>query len=251
MIRLSNVSKSYKSNIVLDGVSVTINSGKFTSIIGPNGSGKSTLINCICGLIKYDGCIFIDEVPIKAIPRKELAKKISLLKQNSFHDLKITTKELISFGRFPYSNGNLTKEDDKIINQTIEQLDLVDLQDHYITNLSGGERQRAYIGMMLAQDTEYMILDEPLNNLDMRNAKYIMHLLKDFVKINNKSVILVVHDLNFASLYSDEIIAIKDHGIYKSGESRDIIKQETLSSIYDTDIKITETDIGTLCNFYI
>jgi iron complex transport system ATP-binding protein len=250
MIRISNVTKAYKNNLVLDSVSVSIPNSKFVSLIGPNGCGKSTLINCICSLIDYDGHIFIDEVPIKAIPKKELAKKISLLKQNSFHDLKITSTELISFGRFPYSNGNLTKEDDKKIEEVIQFLELESLQSNYITELSGGERQRVYIGMMLAQDTEYMILDEPLNNLDMKNSKHIMSLLKKFVEEKKKTVILVVHDINFASMYSDEIIAIKDHDIFASGKTKAIINEDVLTSIYDTPIRVTNTDIGILCNFY-
>ena len=250
MLKIKNLNKFYGDKQVLKDVHIDIPDKQFISIIGPNGSGKSTLINCITGLIEYEGNIYLEDTNIKKYPKKELAKEISLLKQNSYYDLKITIKELVSFGRFPYSSGNLTKEDEDIVDEIINFLNLTHLQDSYINNVSGGERQRAYIAMMLAQDTNYMILDEPLNNLDMRNSKQIMTLLKKFVEERNKTILLIVHDINFASLYSDKIMAIKEGSIVEYDDTDKVITEEKLKNIYDTDIKITQTDIGILCNYY-
>src|SRR5699024_4762851 len=241
MVKIKGVSKSYNKKNVIENATLTIPKGKITSFIGPNGAGKSTLISMISRLIaKDEGIILIDGQDITEIKDNELAKKISILKQSNTMNVKLTVRELISFGRFPYSKGNLKKEDWQKVDEAIAYMELEDIQDRYLDELSGGQRQRAYIAMVLAQDTEYILLDEPLNNLDMRHATQIMKTLRRLCYQLVKTIVIVINDINFASCYSDEIVALKDGRIVKQGRTCDVIDSCVLKEIYDMDIEIKE-----------
>ncbi len=252
MVDIKGVLKTYNQKAVVDDVSLSIPKGKITSFIGPNGAGKSTLISMISRLIaKDEGIITIEGKDITEIKSEKLARKISILKQsNSSMNVKLTIKELVSFGRFPYSKGNLKKDDWKKIDEAISYMDLEDMQDKYLDQLSGGQRQRAYIAMVLAQDTEYILLDEPLNNLDMRHSVQIMKTLRRLVDELGKTIVIVIHDINFASCYSDEIVALKDGKIVKQGRTCDVIDSCVLKEIYDMDIDIKEIDNQRICVYF-
>src|SRR5699024_986971 len=205
---------------IIEDVSLHIEKGTITSFIGPNGAGKSTIISMISRLITRDeGDITIDGYDVLRTKDKELAKKISILKQSNAINLKLTVRELVSFGRFPYSQGKLNKEDWEKVDEAIAYLELEELQDKYLDQLSGGQRQRAHIAMVVAQDTEFILLDEPLNNLDMRHATQIMKTLRRLVDEMGKTIVIVIHDINFASCYSDQIVALKDGKIVKQGRA--------------------------------
>lgn len=251
MVDIKGVFKSYNNKPVIDNVSLTIPKGKITSFIGPNGAGKSTLISMVSRLIaKDEGIITIDGEDISKVKENELAKKISILKQSNAMNVKLTVRELISFGRFPYSKGKLKKEDWAKIEEAIAYMELEDIQHKYLDELSGGQRQRAYIAMVLAQDTEYILLDEPLNNLDMRHAVQIMKTLRRLVNELGKTIVIVIHDINFASCYSDEIVALKDGRIVKQGRTCDVIDSCVLKEIYDMDIDIKEVDDQRICVYF-
>src|SRR5699024_1244382 len=175
MVDLKGVFKAYNKKMVIEDVNLSIPKGKITSFIGPNGAGKSTLISMISRLIaKDEGIISIDREDVTNSKDSELARKISICKQSNTMGVKLTVRELISFGRFPYSKGRLKRFDWQKVDEAISYMELEELEDKYIDELSGGQRQRAYIAMVLAQDTEYILLDEPLNNLDMRHSVQIM-----------------------------------------------------------------------------
>lgn len=251
MVNLKNVFKSFGEKPVIEDVSLKIEKGIITSFIGPNGAGKSTLISMISRLIaKDEGDITIDGKDIFKTKGNELAKKISILKQSNNINLKLTVRELVSFGRFPYSQGKLTKEDWKKVDEAIAYLELEEIQDKYLDQLSGGQRQRAHIAMTVAQDTEYILLDEPLNNLDMRHANQIMKTLRRLVDEKGKTVVIVIHDINFASCYSDQIVALKDGKIVKQGRACDVIDKCVLRELYDMDIDIKEIDNKRICFYY-
>lgn len=251
MVNLKNVFKSFGEKPVIEDVSLKIEKGTITSFIGPNGAGKSTLISMISRLIaKDEGDITIDGKDIFKTKGNELAKKISILKQSNNINLKLTVRELVSFGRFPYSQGKLTKEDWKKVDEAIAYLELEEIQDKYLDQLSGGQRQRAHIAMTVAQDTEYILLDEPLNNLDMRHANQIMKTLRRLVDEKGKTVVIVIHDINFASCYSDQIVALKDGKIVKQGRACDVIDKCVLRELYDMDIDIKEIDNKRICFYY-
>lgn len=251
MVNIKSVFKSYNKKTVIEDVSLSIPKGKLTSFIGPNGAGKSTLISMISRLIaKDEGIITIDGEDITKSKDQALARKISILKQSNTMNVKLTVKELISFGRFPYSKGNLKKHDWEKVHEAIAYMELEDLQDRFLDELSGGQKQRAYIGMVLAQDTEYILLDEPLNNLDMRHSTQIMQTLRRLTKELGKTVVIVIHDINFASCYSDEIIALKDGKIVKQGPTCDVIDKCVLKEVYDMDIDIQTIDNQKICVYF-
>ncbi|AUS12677.1 iron ABC transporter ATP-binding protein [Bacillus subtilis] len=243
MVEVKNVSKQYGGKVVLEETSVTIQKGKITSFIGPNGAGKSTLLSIMSRLIKKDsGEIYIDGQEIGSCDSKELAKKMSILKQANQINIRLTIKDLVSFGRFPYSQGRLTEEDWVHINQALSYMKLEDIQDKYLDQLSGGQCQRAFIAMVIAQDTDYIFLDEPLNNLDMKHSVEIMKLLKRLVEELGKTIVIVIHDINFASVYSDHIVALKNGRIVKEGPPEEMIETSVLEEIYDMTIPIQTID---------
>lgn len=251
MVDIKNVFKMYNQKKVIEDVSLSIEKGTITSFIGPNGAGKSTLISMISRLIAKDnGEITIDGQDIMKAKNNELAKKISILKQSNSINLKLTVRELVSFGRFPYSQGKLNKADWEKVDEAIDYMELREMQDKYLDELSGGQRQRAHIAMVIAQDTEYILLDEPLNNLDMRHSVQIMKTLRRLVDELGKTILIVIHDINFASCYSDHIVALKDGKIVKQGRTCDVIDKCVLRDIYDMDIDIKHVDNKRICVYF-
>jgi iron complex transport system ATP-binding protein len=251
MVDVREVSKRYGNKNVVNNVSLQINKGKITSFIGPNGAGKSTLLSMVSRLISKDaGEIYIEGKEISQCKSNDLAKQISILKQSNHINLRLTVKELVSFGRFPYSQGRLTREDKKFINEAIDYMELGEIQDKFIDQLSGGQKQRAYIAMVIAQDTEYILLDEPLNNLDMKHSVQIMKVLRRLVDELGKTVVIVLHDINFASCYSDYIVALKNGEVVRDGPAREIITQPVLKEVYDMDIAIQDINEDRICVYF-
>jgi iron complex transport system ATP-binding protein len=251
MIEVENVTKKYGQTNVLQNVSLNIEKGKITSFIGPNGAGKTTLLGVISRLIKHEsGKILIEGKEIGDWNSVELAKKISILKQSNFLSVRLTIRDLVSFGRFPYSQGNLKKEDWRFVEQAIEYLKLTEIQDKYLDELSGGQRQRAFIAMVVAQNTEYVLLDEPLNNLDMKHSSEMMKTLRNLTDELGKTVVLVLHDINFASVYSDKIIALKNGELAAQGTIREMIREDVLKEIFDIDFRIEEIGSQRICIYY-
>lgn len=243
MIEVRNVSKSYGGQRVLDDVSCDIPRGGITSIIGPNGAGKSTLLSLISRLQPLDGgTVSVGGLDVAATPSRELARTMAILRQENHLTMRLTVRDLVAFGRFPHSGGQPTVEDLAAVEDAIGHLDLTSMADKFVDELSGGQRQRAYIAMVLAQDTEYLLLDEPLNNLDMKHSVEMMRLLRRLADDLGKTVVLVVHDINFASCYSDTILAMKDGRLIHQGTPGLIMQQAMLRDVYDIDIRIEEID---------
>lgn len=251
MIEVKNVSKKYGAKPVIDQVSVRIEKGKITSFIGPNGAGKSTLLSMISRLQTKDtGEVLVEGKELSQWKQQELAKKISILKQSNHLTVRLTVRDLVSFGRFPYSQGRLNKEDWEHVDNAIHYMELGDLQDRYLDQLSGGQNQRAYIAMILAQNTDYILLDEPLNNLDMKHSVQIMKVLRKMVDDLGKTIAIVIHDINFASCYSDKIVALKDGKIVSDGPTGSIIDNTVLKAVYDMDIPIETIDDRKICVYF-
>jgi iron complex transport system ATP-binding protein len=251
VIKVKALSKFYGKKSVVEDVTVDILPGKITSFIGPNGAGKSTLLSMVSRLLDADtGEVLIDQTDVKKMKSNDFAKRVSILKQSNYMNVRLTIRELVSFGRFPYSKGRLTDEDEKIVDQSLAYMDLNDMQDSYLDELSGGQRQRAFIAMVIAQDTEYILLDEPLNNLDMKHSVQIMKILRRLVDELGKTVVIVLHDINFASVYSDQIVAMKDGKVVKNGPTKEIIQSDALKEIYDMDIPIQEMNNCRICVYF-
>ncbi|MBT2286777.1 ABC transporter ATP-binding protein [Paenibacillus polymyxa] len=251
MVEVRNVTKQYSGVRVVDDVSLNIAKGKITSFIGPNGAGKSTLLSMITRLISKDtGQVLIEGREIESWKNKDLSRKISVLKQSNHINIRLTVEDLVAFGRFPYSQGRLTPEDQQWIQEAIDYMELGPFRKKYLDELSGGQRQRAYIAMVIAQNTEYILLDEPLNNLDMKHSVQIMKVLRRMVDELGKTIVIVIHDINFASCYSDYIVALKDGRVVKEGKTEDIIDTDVLQSVYDMHIPVQWIDGRKICVYF-
>ncbi|VEF48246.1 ABC transporter ATP-binding protein [Bacillus freudenreichii] len=251
MIEVLGLSKFYGKNKVVEDVTVNIRSGQVTSFIGPNGAGKSTLLSMVSRLLDADtGDVLLDRTNMRKMRSNDLSKRVSILKQSNYVNVKLTIRDLVSFGRYPYSKGRLTKEDQQMVDQALVYMELSDIQDSYLDELSGGQRQRAFIAMVIAQDTDYILLDEPLNNLDMKHSVQIMKILRRLVDELGKTVVIVLHDINFASVYSDRIVAMKNGKVVKDGQTEEVIQSEALKEIYDMDIPIKNLNNCRICVYF-
>ncbi|MEK5233676.1 ABC transporter ATP-binding protein [Lysinibacillus sp. FSL K6-0232] len=251
MIQVKEITKFFGKKPVVQDVSVDIASGKITSFIGPNGAGKSTLLSMVSRLLNADtGEVLLDKADVRRWKSDDFAKRVSILKQSNFMNVRLTIRELVSFGRFPYSKGNLKPEDEEKVDEAIQYMNLQEIQHNYLDELSGGQRQRAFIAMVIAQDTEYILLDEPLNNLDMKHSVQIMKILRKLVDELGKTVVIVLHDINFASVYSDQIVALKDGRVVRNGPTNDIINSHALKEIYDMDIPVQEQNGCRICVYF-
>lgn len=251
MIEIKGLTKQFGKKPVVEDVTVTIEPGTITSFIGPNGAGKSTLLSMVSRLLEADtGEVLLDQNNVKKWKSSDFAKRVSILKQANYLNVRLTVRELVSFGRYPYSKGRLSTADEKFVDQAIEYMNLADMETKYLDELSGGQKQRAFIAMVIAQDTDYILLDEPLNNLDMKHSVQIMKILRKLVDELGKTVVIVLHDINFASVYSDRIVALKNGRLMKNGPTREIINSDVLREIYDMDIPIQEQDGCRICVYF-
>lgn len=251
MITIKGLSKSFGKKPVVENVSLEIQPRAITSFIGPNGAGKSTLLSMVSRLLDADtGEVFLDQTDVRKMKSNDFAKRVAILKQTNHLNIRLTVRELVAFGRYPYSKGRLNEEDEKIVDQSLEYMNLTDMQDKFLDELSGGQKQRAFISMVIAQDTEYILLDEPLNNLDMKHSVQIMKILRKLVDELGKTVVIVLHDINFASVYSDRIVALKDGRLVKDGPTHEIINSESLREVYDMHIPVQEQDGCRICVYF-
>lgn len=251
MIEISKISKRYQDTTVLDNITTTIQRGGITSIIGPNGAGKSTLLSVIGRLLLPEsGMVSVNGMDVAATDSDILAKNLSILRQENQFVSRLTVEELVSFGRYPYSKGRLTLDDKKVIDESLDFLNLTEFRYRYLDELSGGQRQRTYVAMVLCQDTEYVMLDEPLNNLDMKHAVIMMKLLRKAADELGKTIIIVIHDINFASVYSDYILAMRNGQLYYHGSPKEIMKADIIEDIFDTPVDVKELDNKLIAMYY-
>lgn len=238
-MNIQELTKTYDGKTVVDSVSFEIPKGKVLSLIGPNGAGKSTVMGMISRLIARDeGMVDFHGKDIGKWKSRELSKKLAILTQSNQIQMKLTVQELVAFGRFLYSGNRITKEDQEIIDQAIAYMELEEMRDRFIDELSGGQRQRAMIAMVIAQDTDYVLLDEPTNNLDIYHAANMMKIVRRLCDELGKTVVLVLHEINYAAFYSDYICAFVDGRIAKFGTVEEVMTKENLSEIYQVDFEI-------------
>ncbi|MCT2025949.1 iron ABC transporter ATP-binding protein [Dermabacter hominis] len=250
MIRVENLTKNYGQGVQIGPVNVEISSG-LTALVGPNGAGKSTLLTMIGRLLEADsGTITIDGRDIATMPSREVSTMLAILRQDNHFVTRLTVRQLVAFGRFPYSRGRLTVKDERIVSEAIDFVNLTPLENRFLDELSGGQRQRAYVAMVLAQDTEYLLLDEPLNNLDMQHSVQMMQQLRRASDELGRTVVIVVHDINFAAHYADHIIAMNDGKVTVQGSPTEIVCGETLSRVFKTDVDVVDGPRGPLAVYF-
>jgi iron complex transport system ATP-binding protein len=251
VITLREARKAYTSQMVIGPVDLTIPSGGITALIGPNGAGKSTLLTMMGRLLGLDaGAIEIAGYDVSSTPSKDLAKIVSVLRQENHFVTRLTVRQLVGFGRFPHSQGRLTRADEAAISEAIDFLDLAAIENRYLDELSGGQRQRAYVAMVLCQDTEFVLLDEPLNNLDMRHSVHMMKHLKRAAQELGRTILIVLHDINFAGQYADHICAVKDGQVVEFGTAEQVMQADTLTRIFCTPVRMVPTETGPIAVYY-
>lgn len=251
MIEVRGVTKRYGAATVLNDVSLTIPRGGVTALVGANGAGKSTLLSIIGRLLAPDGGrITIDGLDVATAPGSELARRLSILRQENTVAVRLTVRELIEFGRFPYSGGRLTPEDREHVERAIDYLEVRPFEHRPLDQLSGGQRQRVFIAMVLCQDTDYVLLDEPLNNLDMRHAVQTMNLVRRLAIELGKTIVVVLHDINFAAHHADRIVAMKDGCILADGAPDEIVTTDHIRAIFDLEVEVHRVDAGPFAAYF-
>lgn len=241
MITLENVHKIYRSDTSVGPVTLDIPAHGVTALVGPNGAGKSTLLTMIGRLLKMDeGTITVGGMDVSSAKSADLATVLSILRQENHFITRLTVRQLVAFGRFPYNKGRTTVADEEIIDRYIRFFELEELEDRYLDELSGGQRQRAYVAMVLTQETEYVLLDEPLNNLDIAHSVQMMRMLRRAADEFGRTIVVVLHDLNFAAQYADCICAVKNGQVFAQGSVDEVMVDSTLSELFGTPITVID-----------
>ncbi|MBE8952983.1 MAG: ABC transporter ATP-binding protein [Quinella sp. 1Q7] len=221
---------------ILRGVSCDFPSGKRTAIIGPNGAGKSTLLKVLCLLNeKFSGRVTLDGQDLRTFGRKNLSRVMAILPQERDAPNDTTVRQLVSFGRFPHRKffGGTSSEDEAAISNALKLTRLTDFQARQVASLSGGERQRAWLAMTLAQRPKILLLDEPTTYLDIAHQLEVMDIIAAVNKKFRTTIIMVLHDINHARLYSDAVIIVKDSGIFAAGDPKKILTAQTLGAVFN------------------
>jgi iron complex transport system ATP-binding protein len=239
ILKVENLNFKYKRNPVLKDISFELNKNEVLSILGPNGAGKTTLIKCINRILNYkDGDIYIDDENVNSMSYNKIAKNISYVPQRT-ETCNLTVFDAILLGRKPYIKFKTGEKNLKIVNSIMKTLNLLGLSLRYMEELSGGELQKVSIARALVQDPKIILMDEPTNNLDLKNQQEILALVSDIAKHHNISIIMTVHDINIALRYSDRIIFLKNGEIYTQitpGE----VTSEIIEEVYDVKVNVHE-----------
>lgn len=241
-ISVEDLLVGYNEKLIIHSLNVKIPEGKITTIIGPNGCGKSTLLKTISRILKpKKGIVSLDGKSIHQQSTKELAKQMAIMPQSPTAPQGLTVYELISYGRFPHQKGlgRLKKEDKEVIEWSLEVTGVKAFADLEVDSLSGGQRQKVWIAMTLAQETDIILLDEPTTYLDMAHQLDVLKLLKKLNDQENRTIVMVLHDLNHAARFSDYLITMKAGNIVKTGSPLEVMTKETLKSVYDIEASIT------------
>lgn len=239
MIVVTDLSHDRDGVVTLKNINLSIDRGGVTALIGPNGAGKSTLLSLVSRLLPIQrGTIMVDDLQIGWCPDDVLARKLAILPQGNDIAPLLTVRELVSFGRYPYHKGRPDQRDREKVEEAIVALGLQPLVERRLDSLSGGQRQRAQVAMTFAQDTDYVLLDEPLNNLDIAASRSLMAVLQELARNHDRTIVIVLHDINYAAAYADRIVAMKDGQIVASGSPEEVLTETLLWTVFETDPKV-------------
>ncbi|WP_163847402.1 ABC transporter ATP-binding protein [Pseudooceanicola aestuarii] len=243
MIDVSDLHHSLGGAPVLNGVDLHLPRGGITAMIGPNGAGKSTLLSLIARLRDVQrGRITLDGQDITRIADRDMARRLAVMPQSTQITARLRVADLVEFGRYPWHRGRPGPEDRALVAQALERFDLGDLQTRFLDEISGGQRQRALAAMTFAQSTDYLLLDEPLNNLDIAAARDLMRLLREMADKDGKTILIVIHDINYAAAFADRLVVMKDGRIAAEGSPAEVVTAPLLSETFGTPARVTHID---------
>ena len=243
MSAVRSLAKSYGERQVLADVDLDLPAGGVIGLVGANGAGKSTLLSVMARLLGADaGTVEVGGLNVATAPGRQLATVLSVLKQDNHLAVRLTVRDLVGFGRYPHNRGRPTEHDETIVDQALEWMDLTELADRYLDEMCGGQRQRAFVAMVLAQETPYMLLDEPLNNLDMVHSVAMMRRLRAAAHELERTVVVVMHDINMAAAWSDRIVAMREGRVVLQGTPEETMTRECLSEVFGMDGPVQEID---------
>lgn len=239
-LRLERVTVGYGEHMVLSELSLTLPEGRFTAVIGPNGCGKSTLVKTFARtLLPRTGRVLLDQIPLPDWKPKRIAQRIALLPQSPVVPDGVTVRTLVARGRHPYHSAlrQWAPGDNEAIASAMAATGVVDLADQRLTELSGGQRQRAWVAMVLAQDTDYVLLDEPTSFLDVAHQIDVLHLCQD-IRDQGRTVVAVLHDLNQAARYADHVVVMHDGALAAEGQPGEVITGGLVRQVFDLDCEV-------------
>lgn len=239
MIRIDNVSHAIAGAPILTDIDLTLPHGGITAVIGPNGAGKSTLMSLIARLTRLQaGQITVDGQCVARTPTADLALRLAIVAQKTHLGSRLRVGELVAFGRWPHHHGRPRPEDQAAVAEALETFELTELSDRFLDEVSGGQAQRAFVAMGYAQGTDWLLLDEPLNNLDLYHARALMARLHAVSRDGGRSVVMVVHDINHAAAWSDHVVAMKAGRVAFAGPPAEVLTGERLSELYGLGIDV-------------
>ncbi|MEK3807263.1 MULTISPECIES: ABC transporter ATP-binding protein [unclassified Metabacillus] len=241
-IQTKSLTLSYGDTTIINELDLTIPKGEISVFIGSNGCGKSTLLRSIARLLKPEkGAVLLEGEAIAKLPTKEVAKKLAILPQGPAAPEGLTVLQLVKQGRYPYQNWlkQWTEKDEKAVMDALASTGMLEFAERPVDSLSGGQRQRAWIAMTLAQDTDIILLDEPTTYLDMTHQIEILDLLFELNEKENRTIVMVLHDLNLACRYAHHIVAIKDKKIYAEGRPEHVINCNLVKDVFQMNCEVT------------
>ena len=239
-LTIEGLQVSYGDKTILQDLNLQIPEGKITALIGPNGCGKSTLLKTVARIIKPEhGRVRLQGEDLHKLDTREVARKLALLPQAPVTPEGVTIAELVGYGRAPWRSrwGRLTEDDNQIVQQSLQQVGLAELADRPATALSGGQRQRAWIAMILAQQTDLVLLDEPTTWLDIAHQIELLELMRR-LNLQGKTIVVVLHDLNQACRYCDELVVLKAGQLQQQGTPETVFTADLVSNVFDLDAQI-------------
>ncbi|MFC4766606.1 ABC transporter ATP-binding protein [Effusibacillus consociatus] len=234
---------SYGDQIIIDQLNLLIPKGKITVFIGSNGCGKSTLLRAMARLLKpVEGAVLLDGQEINKLPTKEIAKRLAILPQAPIAPEGLTVLQLVKQGRYPYQNWlqQWSAEDEQMVNFALDATQMKPFAEQLVDSLSGGQRQRAWIAMTLAQGTKTILLDEPTTYLDMTHQIEVLDILFELNEQEQRTIVMVLHDLNLACRYAHHIVALKNQTIYAQGKPEHVVTEEMVRAVFEMDCQIIE-----------
>ena len=243
MISIRGVGHTIHGKPILEDINLELPRGGVTALIGPNGAGKSTLLALVARLQALKtGTITVDDLQIGACSDAALARVLAIMPQSAQVSARLRVGEAVLMGRYPWHRGRPDNRDREIVAETLTLFSLDALADQFLDEISGGQRQRALVAMAYAQETDYLLLDEPLNNLDIAASRHLMGLLRQMADTGKKSIVIVLHDINFAAAFADRVVVICQGRIVADGPPSKVVTPALMTDVFETDAQVHMLD---------